>query len=366
VVLVGAGVGIALALPGHSTSSVNHPKTPTPLAYHGISLAATAKENGYSFDSSSFSPDGKLLAAYCFNSNTVDAKYFVWDDTTHQQVASLSLPQYSTGVNNPVISADDKSLIAITSPSTGGSGNNNPLQVLSWDISTGTRTTVLSVTSPESQFIGALDTTSISGDGRTLAIEDPGRDGIYLYNLQTGARIADLTETDMSAITGVSLDNNGDKVDISHQSGFSFVRATSGGKLLATFHYNDKSTVKDITALPPVLSPDGATVLIYPNGDFTGPDSLWSVATQANITPKSALWPKEDYGGVFSGSGLFVNGNGKNGADIWDVATGKHLFTIVYPGHVTGQDPGAISNDGRQLATANLSAAGTAYLWDLH
>ncbi|MCW2935432.1 MAG: serine/threonine protein kinase [Actinomycetia bacterium] len=136
VVLVGAGVGIALAIPGNSSST-------STLAYHSVALAAPLTAKGYSIDYATFSADGIVVATDSFNDSTVTEKYFVWNTVTHQQVAALSLPQYSTGVNPPVISGDDTTLTAIISPSDLSDKKNTPLQVLSWNIATGQRTTVM-------------------------------------------------------------------------------------------------------------------------------------------------------------------------------------------------------------------------------
>ena len=370
VVLVGAGVGIGLALPGHS-SSKSTKKPPAALAYHSVATGIPLTAKGYNIDYATFSQDGTLVATDSFDDSSVTEKYFVWDTVSHQQVAALTLPQYSTGVNPPVISADDTTLTAINSPSNLNSPKDTPLQVLRWNIATDERTTVLSVTSPESQFINALNTTAISGDGSTLAIEDPARTGTDVYNLQTGAKTTEFPEAGSSAITGISLDNNGHEVAVSHLNGTTYVWNTVTAKLLGTFHYDDKSTVKDVTPVPPQLSPDGTIVEIFANGNFDGPDTLWSVATQGNITPPSKLWPKGDWGGAFTTGGtVFVNSDAKDAdANIWDVATGKHLFTIVYPGHVADQEVLAISPNGKDLATADLTKAGEAagrmYLWDL-
>ncbi|HEY6792449.1 MAG TPA: serine/threonine-protein kinase, partial [Trebonia sp.] len=260
VVLVGAGVGIALALPGHSSST-------STLSYHGVALAAPLTAKGYSIDYATFSADSTLVATDSFNSAAVNEMYFVWNTGTHRQVAALTLPKYSTGVNPPVISADDTTLTAINSPSDLNDTKNTPLQVLSWNIATGQRTTVMSVTSPESEFINALNTTAISGDGGTLAIEDPARTGTDLYNLQTGTKTSELPETSTSAITGVSVDKNGHEIAVSHQNGTTYVWNTATQKLLGTFHYVDKSTVKDVTPVPPQLSPDGTTIEVFANGN---------------------------------------------------------------------------------------------------
>jgi serine/threonine-protein kinase len=362
VVLVGAGVGIALALPG--------PPSPT-LAYHSVALTAPLTAKGYSIDYATFSQDGTLLATDSFDDKTVNEKYFVWNTLTHQQVAALALPQYSTGVNPPIISADEKTLTAINSPSNLNDTKNTPLQVLSWNIATGQRTTVMSVTSPQSEFINALNTTAVSGDGSTLAIEDQARTGTDFYNLRTGSKTTELPETSTSAITGLSLDKSGDEVAVSHQNGTTYVWNTVTRKLLGTFHYVDKSTVKDVTPVPPQLSPEGATIEVFANGNLDGPDALWSVATQDDITPRSQLWPHGDWGDAFTADGkVFVNSASKNvNANIWDVATGKHLFTIAYPRHVTNQEVLAISPNGKELATADLTKAGEAagrmYLWAL-
>jgi YD repeat-containing protein len=375
VVVVGGGVGIALALSGHSSSSTHnqqnqqhHASPPAVPSYHSISLASTYNAKGYVSDYSVFSPDGKLIAADLYNSSTVTEKYFVWSTVSHQ-LTQLDLPQYATGMNPPALSADDQSLVAVTYPAKTGTPPNSPLQVLSWNIATGQSTTVLSVTSPESQFINALNTTALSGDGNTVAIEDPARTGTDLYNLKTAAKITEIAETDSSAITGITTDNDGHEVAVSHQDGTTYVRNTAG-KLLATFHFNDKSSVKDVTALPPELSPDGMAILIFPNGDFSGPDAIWSVATQRDITPQSPDWPSSDVGGAFSANGqLFVNDDGNGGANIWDVATGKHLYTIAYPGRSSSESVGALSASGRELAAADLSTAGKALgrldLWNL-
>jgi WD40 repeat protein len=371
VVLVGAGVGIALALPG-SSSSTHKPVPPAALTYSGIAPGTPLAVSGYTIDYGTFSQDGTVLATDSFNDKTINEKYFVWNTTTHQQLAALTLPQYSTGVNPPVISSDDTTLTAINSPSNLNSTSNTPLQVLRWNIATNQRSEILSVTSPESQFINALNTTALSGDASTLAIEDPAQSGTDFYDLATGAKTGELPETDTSGITGVSLDGDGHELAVSHKNGATYVWNIGTQKLLGTFHYDDTSSVKDLDPVPPELSPDGKTLEVFPNGNFDGPDTLWSVGSGANITPKDPLWPGGDWGGAFTAhQQVFVNSSSKNAsADIWNIATGKHLFTIVYPGHVTDQEVLAISPNGRELATADLTkpgeAAGRMYLWTLH
>jgi WD40 repeat protein len=77
------------------------------------------------------------------------------------------------------------------------------------------------------------------------------------------------------------------------------------------------------------LSPDGKTVVIWSNG--TGPTTLWSVATDANVTPAHPHWPSHGQGGSFSPSGNFLATirTSSHTADIWNLTTGTHVTSFT-------------------------------------
>jgi serine/threonine-protein kinase len=371
VILAAAGVATALALPGSAKPGppqVRPTGSPAPT-FTATSLVAPFTAAGDFISSADFSPDDRFLATDEININitklSTSEALVVWNVATHKKVITLSVPQFSTSVGDPVFNTIDSTLTVITSPAKSPSA----IQVLSWNLLTGKQTQVLSVSSPEKQFEYVQVTTALSGDGTTLAIEDPAGTGTDLWNLSTGKRVAELTEPTTSPIAGISVDNDGQRVAVSDKSGTTYVW-DAVGRRLATFHYTYQSANSNLPPDTPEISPDGTTVEVFPNGN--APTTLWDIATQANITPHDTRWPRHDNLGLFSTDGKFIVTRGNNDASavLWNVATHSYLFTVRYPGHVSDQLPFAISVGAGELVTLDRSkagqAAGRVYLWHLH
>jgi WD40 repeat protein len=375
-VLTAAGVATALALPGSAKPGPAKPGPPqvqptgsAAPAFTSTSLVAPFTAPGAFTASADFSPDDRFFAtdeAY-INITKLSASeaIVVWNVATRKKVTTVSVPQASTSVGDPAFNTTDSTLTVITSLAR----NSSALQVLSWNLLTGKQTQVLSVNSPEKQFGYTQVTTALSGDGTTLAIEDPAGTGTDLWNLGTGKRVAELTEPTTSPIAGISLDNDGQRVAVSDKSGTTYVW-DAVGRPLATFHYTYQSANPNLPPDTPEISPDGKTVQVFPNGN--APTTLWDVATRANITPHDTRWPRQGNLGLFSTDGkVFVTpGDNEASAILWDVATHSYLFTVRYPGHVSNQLPLAISVSTGELVTLDRSkagqAAGRVYLWHLH
>jgi WD40 repeat protein len=376
VVLAAAGIVTALALPG---SAKPGPQKPGPshvqstgrpaLAFTSASLVAPFTAPGATISTADFSPDDRFFATdeidFNFKKLSASEALVVWNAASHKEVTTLSLPYDSTSVGDPAFNSIDSTLTVITSPS----GNPSALQVVSWNVFTGKRTQVLSVSSPEKQFEYIQVTTALSADGTTLAIEDPAGTGTDLWNLSTGKRIAELPEPTTSPIAGISVDSDGQRVAVSDKSGTTYVWDAVRQRL-ATFHYTYQSAIANLPPDAPDISPDGKTVEVYPNGN--APTTLWDVATQANITPRDPRWPRKQSLDLFSTDGKIIVTLGNNDASavLWNVATHSYLSTVRYPDHISGQVPFAINVGAGDLVTLDSSkageAAGRVYLWRLH
>jgi WD40 repeat protein len=374
--LAAAGIATALVLPGSARPGPLTP-SPTPVrptgssapAFASTSLVAPFTAPGDVTSSVDFSPDGRYFVTdeinFNFKKPSASEALVDWNVATHKKVTTLSLPNDLTSFGDPAFNTIDSTLTVITSPS----ANASALQVLSWNVFTGKKTQVLSVNSPEKQFEFIQVTTALSADGTTLAIEDPAGTGTDLWNLSTGTRIAELTEPTTSPIAGISVDSDGQRVAVSDKSGTTYVWDAVGQRL-ATFHYAYQSANANLPPDTPDISPDGKTVEVYPNGN--APTTLWDVATQANITPHDARWPRQQSLDLFSTDGKVIVTLGDNDASavLWNVATHSYLFTVRYPGHIADQVPYAISVGTGEMVTLDSSkagdAAGRVYLWHLH
>jgi WD40 repeat protein len=81
-----------------------------------------------------------------------------------------------------------------------------------------------------------------------------------------------------------------------------------------------------------VLSPDGKTVYIPGYGSISA--QIWSVASQANVTPRGRFWTGKSFVLAYStDGGIVITGvDGTITNDLWNVALGSHVTTLTIPG----------------------------------
>jgi hypothetical protein len=367
-VLAAAGIGTGVALSGSSSKPPVQPGgngggQQRALSYTMATMTAPLRAPGNNTAEAAFSQDGKLLVTDEFDNKLTVDSFFVWDTATRKHVRTLSLPGDYVSASNPVISADDQSVteMAIRSYPTPA-----PVQVYRWDLTTGQRTTALTVSSPEKTWSAVYATTSLSGDGSKLLVEAASGHGIDVWDVSGGQKITTLTQPGASAIVGDVISADGSVAGVGDADGHMYVWDTAAQQLKGTFHYTYKAPVKDGIPTFPGLSPDGKQVIVFGNG---GPVTLWDVATEANVTPRDARWAAQR-GWQYSPDGMVIATEGETPArvELWDAATRAHLFTIPFTGGVRAWVY-AISGDDKELFTVGVDAKGSDtgvnYLWNL-
>jgi serine/threonine-protein kinase len=373
-VLVAAGIGAALVLPGSSSTSgqtdagVTSPASAAAAARPTVapsSPQATAANvrvttvalhvpNGDGLQSPVFSTDGKLVAVDNITEvvvvNAVSGKVL----TTLPLPGNISVPQYAFSTNN-------KTLTAVDSSAPGG--------VYRWNLSTGQGYSPMAMPSASAGDA----TATLSADSSTMAVTDAARTGVDVWDVATGTRIAELADPDGAVITpvgssfagAISLDEDGRIATVADPRGNVYVWSVSTRRVIATLRYNYNALVngKDRTN-PAMVSPDGKLVEIK-YAAKSGISTVWDVATQSNVTPGDSGWPRSHEAVWFSGGGQVIVTQRDNGAgaDLWNAATGAHLAFLSYSARVPGKGTyvTAVGADGRELLTDDKN--GHHYLW---
>jgi WD40 repeat protein len=262
-----------------------------------------------------------------------------------------------------VVSADDQS---VTEMAIRSYPSPTPVQVYRWDLTTGKRTTVLTVDSPEKTWAAVFGTTSLSGDGSKLLVEAAGGHAIDVWDVSSGQKTTTLTLPGASAIVGDDMSTDGSVAGAGDADGNMYVWDTATQQLKGTFHYTYKAPVKDGIPTFPGLSPDGKQVIVYDKG---APITLWDIATGANITPHDARWAAQR-GWQYSPDGrvLATEGEKSTGLELWDATTRTHVFNMAFAGGVRAWVY-AISGDHKQVFTVGIDTkdndTGLDYLWNL-
>jgi WD40 repeat protein len=240
------------------------------------------------------------------------------------------------------------------------------VQVYRWDLTTGKRTTVFAVNSPEKTWGAVYGTTTLSGDGSRLAVEAPGGGAVDVWDVNADSKIATLTQPSSAKIIGDNIADNGSVVGVSDASGKTYIWDVTAQQVKNTFSFTYKAPSSGNAPTFPGLSPDGKQVLIFGTG---GPMALWDVATGANVTPSSTRWTSQT-GWMYSPDGTVLATQGKTPTtlELWNAATRAHLLTIAFTGGVR-QWGYAISPDGKQMLTVGVTASDSdtdmSYLWNL-
>jgi hypothetical protein len=375
VVLVGGGIGVAVALPGSGPTSTRGGVTPT--ASTSASSAADPKSaarviakttaihvpGGDGLQDQAFSPDGTLLAGLGVK-NTSDI--YVFNAATGAHAITLTLPP-NTFQLQLAISADDKTLTAIDDSIPGG--------VWRFSLASGQESTLYSSMAAIPDGADDSSTATISADGSTLAVVDAARDGVVVWNLDGGTEVAQFTDPDGANVVqpghslsgAVTLDENGGRVSVADSTGRVYVWNVSTRKVIATLRYDNSGNNATLTN-PATLSPDGALIIAEdpasPSGSY-----IWSVATGANVTPGGAGWPRKSGPVNFSSDGKVIAKDRDNGTgfDLWSVATGWVLAVVDYSAYLPDQQPSlaGIGLEGNELLTVNSSGGAQNEVWHI-
>jgi serine/threonine protein kinase len=316
-----------------------------------------------------FSANGDLVAAVG-NHNPDDV--YAWSAVTRKYIGTLTLGS-SIDIQGLAFTADDKALLVLDSA--GG--------VYRWDLSTGSHPMILA----DSQSNAAQDSTNaaISGDGGTVAVEDSAGTGVDVYNVSTGSH-AELPDPDAAPLVGtdangqyssgsaVSLDWTGGVLAVGDTRGNVYIWDVGTRAVLRTLHYNPATTLNrdhlnSEGAPAATLSADGKQVMVADDG-ADQKDTLWDVATGANITPDDASWPIAWHGApqvLFCSGGQFIvtEPDNSDGAELWNAATGAYVAAVRYPDNLAnlGLDVYAVSPDGRTVLTDDGSK--NTFLWSI-
>ena len=355
VVVVGGGIGFAVAHSGPGPAP--HPKPPVPtVALSGATEAATfTPPDGGTMSYAYFSADGTLIAAA--GGPDHKDKIYLYSAKTDKYLITITMPK--DGQAYPLtFTPNDEWVIAVD-----GATNSKGQQTLyEFDVKTG-------------KVVG-----SVPEPGATYAVDDLGdveanetlnAKYIDVYNLTTGNGYPEYHWPNPTTASTVpySLDvsSNGDRMLISAANGKTYVMNVSTGQTLATFNYTyvaDPSTQQ-----LPQLSPDGKTV--YVPGGANSPSQLWNVDSGANVTPHDSRWPKKDGWVIFSTDGQEVatSAEASPSTDLWNVSLGSHTSTVVIPDSgdwivadlgpggseaLFGSDPVDKSDDFKQLYLYNI------------
>jgi WD40 repeat protein len=226
---------------------------------------------------------------------------------------------------------------------------------------------------------------AISGDGSTVAVEDPAGTGADVYNVSTG-KYAGFTDPDGEPLVGtsangqynsgsaISLDRNGGVLAVGDTRGNVYIWNVGTHRVIQTLRYNPATTLDQSRSLSQgspgaTLSPDGRLAAVVDDGGGQK-DTLWDVATGANITPDDALWPATWHGApqvLFCSGGQYVvtEPDNNDGADLWNPATRASIAALSYPDSLLnlGLDVYAASPNGREVLTDDGSK--NTFLWQV-
>ena len=309
-VVLAACVGLVVALlPGPGPKPpARHPA----VALTGATeVAAFTPPAGGTFRYEIFSTDGTLIAA---TGGTVHgSSIYIFSATTRKYVTTLKMP--GGGTAYPLsFTPDDQALIAVD-------GTSSPTwNMYIFILKTGK--TNGSVRVPDTAY-------GVDDNGSVEANETLNAKFIDVNDLQTGALSGHFPNPTAASTIPASLDvtRDGAEMLISAANGQAYVMSTQTGQTIATipFHYVPNGPV-------PVLSPDGKTV--YVPGGKSSPPQIWSVATGANVTPKSPNWPKTDNGAIYSTDGTVAVTSPYAAPliDVWNVDLGSHVTRATIPG----------------------------------
>jgi WD40 repeat protein len=298
--------------------------------------------------STAYSQDSKLLAGP--GGNNLNAVY-IWNGVTHKYLTTLTLPSGDLeGGSVLAFSANDKILTDADF-----FGN-----IYQWNMATRSghysNSLMLSVDASVSNNV------AISSDGTTLAVTDNAGDGTAIINLATQAITADLTDPDSAPLLGVnspggqfpgtalSLSADGSRLTVGDSKGNLYVWNVRSRQVIATLGFDPAKAGENRDAAA-VISADGNLAFI-PDGPNGLANSLWNVASRANVTPSDARWPRSG-AAYFSAAGQFIatERSDASGADLWSAATRAHLASVSFDSSVISI--AGVSPNGKEILTTD-------------
>jgi WD40 repeat protein len=319
-------------------------------------LTGPPNEVGWPVPPAAFSPDGTLLA----NAN-FDGTVQLWNLTTGQDRSIRGTPRFAASM---AFSPDGTTL------ATGSTSDGNAVVRL-WDTRTGQPKGA-----PPSDDNGDVRSFVFSPDGNTLAIATTTATDVTvrLWNIAAGE----------TTRTGVDeLDTNVDSATVSPDLRTLATGSTSGsvrlwdittGVALATLPGYPSST-SSFSPVPPVFSPDGATLatsaaedrVIDAEGTYreVGVVRLWDIPIGKPLGGQTSLFPRMGFspdGTTLASVRISVTDATTEEAtlNLWDIDTGEsidhHLPGLPPPSSAVGLGP-----DRNILATTD----GTVDLWDI-
>lgn len=349
-VIASAGIVYAVQPAGGSPPRPTRPILVATLAIPGGGTASQAQ----------FSLDGRLIAAVGSSS------IYLWNAESHVYLATLTVPAVTIGaatyqpfLYSVTFSADDDSVTAgvgLTAPKGKSLPASVPYIFYRWDIASGARSTIGSITAPstENVSLSAGSSTAFIGLSRTrVSVVTAGHAGQtltipgsawYIQPDQDGGRIlydSEATKTDIDTV---------------------YVLDSGNGQLVAKLNISSEITGDSD------ISPNGALALVTPAtsiwftaGDTIRPWELWNIATGSNVSPSDSRWQSQaEWGDILFSSDSSVVATTRAGGrtDLWNVADRKYLLTVSDPDYRKDGYVEAVGPGGSEIVIAGLPVAG--------
>jgi RNA polymerase sigma factor (sigma-70 family) len=319
-----------------------------------------------------FSPDDRVMASRCWDS------VILWDTATGRQLHRLPT---SGRVDGRAFTPDGKILLLPD-----GSGN-----IVFWNVATGKRVRTLALPgggaddgygyrlsiSPDGNRLAVRDGTgtpllldTVSGrvvhalggpagfcepafapDGKTVVLQALNGQ-LELWDVATGKRVRALEGPRNAVAYGVAFAPDGKTLAWAGEDQVALADVSTGKEIL---HFDAPGR----SAWSVRFMPDGKALV---TGGFDGTVRIWDLTTRK---VRSTL-----HGGSMGATGIALSHDGKRVAEgfqgrstirLWDVASGKPLFTD-YEGHADPVYHLAFAPDGRTLVTGDLE--GQVRWWD--
>lgn len=330
-----------------------------------------------------FSPDGTRLAAASF-----DGTARVWDVATESQTALLS--GHGAFVDaiafdpsgQRVATGSQDTTVRVWEAATGAIGATfgSPAQqgmaaafAPNGDVIVGDVRGVTGVYDPKTgvargRGVGfdpnafvAWWTGAISPDGRFMAMSDLAAFDVYVWNTETGARVA-LLSGHKDAVRGIAWSPDGTLIATASSDGTARIWDVATGKTLHVLAPNPTAAVA-VPLEAVAFSPDGKTLAT--DGDSVGGDGsprIWDVTTGALIRTMHVNNVPNYYSLAWNSDGSrLITGSGDNVARVWDIAAGAVLSELR--GHNSIVTAVVFSADSRQAVTGDYS--GEVRVWDI-
>jgi serine/threonine-protein kinase len=337
-VLAAAGVGVALA------SGVIGPQAPSATVTGTIAISSTAVPV-----SAAFSPDGSLVAiAEQASGRNDNGNIVIANTSTGTDVATLTLPAQAVVASAPVFSSDDKTITALVQPALATSSA-SPGGVDRWDISTGSRSTLLPL--PQGTFDEPL---TLSPDGGTLMAQDADYT-LHVFSVNGNSGERTLPDPGGLPITHTSIDDD-QTISVAEQNGTMYLYNASSGSPVG--QVSPRHTAQGAISFEySSLSPDGSIAVTAFNRRSV---TLWNIAAKANITPRDPRWTAVT-GAIFSANGHLIATTATTITrqsvtfDLWKAGGAvSHFLTVPVPDDYLGQ-PLCVSPDGTKVLVYGFS-----------